>query len=435
VIAPKRSLALLTANTFANIVLGMIAQIALGIAVARTLGPAGKGTITYAGYLLIFAVSTADGLRDAISYQIGKRGLDAPHVWGAALRVIAVAGAAGCLIFLVLAWFVPFQRAAFLAAAVGFPFVVYLQTVNVLYQIFHHIERINWRNTLTVSAGAPLVTLLLLVAFGIGVPAVLGILVASYVVAAVWNSFGLSKLIGGPSRFDRADLVRDQIGFGAKAALSSTLSFLALRIDVFIVAALLSPAALGIYSLALASGEVMWVFSRSLSWAAGGRIATDAYEDAVALAARITRSSLAIHILVAIVLFIIGPALIDLVYGGRFSAAGPLLRILLPGFVLYGSDATLSYFIAARAGRPGLLLGFQSLTFVLCAALTLLGISRLGLAGAAWADTIVYVLAFSLKAGYFVRLTGVSPLALLCARPSDVPAQLRTRVSRLIGRD
>jgi PST family polysaccharide transporter len=433
-IAPRRSLAQLTANTFANIVLGMIAQIALGIAIARTLGPAGKGLITYAAYLLTFAICTADGLRDAISYQIGQRGLAAPQVWGAALRVIVLAGAAGCAIFLALAWFVPPQRAAFLAVAIGFPFAVYLQTVNCLYQLFHHLERINWRNALTVGAGAPLLTLLLLVAFGIGVPAVLAIWIASYVVAALWNSFGLSKLIGGPIRFDRADLVRDQIGFGTKAALSSILTFLALRVDVFIVAAILSPATLGIYTLALASGEVMWIFSRSLNWSSVGRIATDTYGDAVALAARITRTSLAIHFVVAVVLFAIGPTLIDLVYGGRFSAAGPLLRILLFGFVLYGADATLSYFIAVRAARPGLLVGFQSLTFVLCGALTFFGVARLGVAGAAWADTIVYVLAFTLKTIYFVRLTGVPIGDLLFARPSDVPERLRNQLHQVIRR-
>ena len=89
---PKRSLTRLSLNTFANIVIGMVAQIAAGIAVARILGPANKGIITYAGYLLVFAVTLADGIRDAISYQIGKRGLPARDVWSAALRLIAVAG-------------------------------------------------------------------------------------------------------------------------------------------------------------------------------------------------------------------------------------------------------------------------------------------------------------------------------------------------------
>ncbi len=430
---PKRSLTRLSLNTFANIVIGMVAQIAAGIAVARILGPANKGIITYAGYLLVFAVTLADGIRDAISYQIGKRGLPARDVWSAALRLIAVAGLVGSLVFIALAWFWPLERAAFVAAAIAFAFAVYLQSVNCLYQIFHRVERINLTNSLTVGAGAPLITLLLLLVWHVGVPIVLGVWVAAYVVAAVWNSFGLKAMLGAKiSGTNLAPLVREQIGFGVKAALSSTLAFLALRVDVFIVAAIMSAASLGVYTLALAAGELMWVFSRSLLWASTGRIATDRHEDAVALAARVSRTSLALHFAVGAALFAAGPALIDLVYGGRFSGAGPVLRILLPGLVLYGADGALSYFIAVRAGRPGLLLGFQSITLAACGALTYAGVLRFGMVGAAWADTIAYVLAFALKAGFFVRLTGAAPLDILLARPSDIPSGLRTRLRQIL---
>jgi len=254
--------------------------------------------------------------------------------------------------------------------------------------------------------------------------------VGAYVAAAVWSTFGLRELLGAGDGARRAGLAREQVVFAAKSALSSNVTFLAMRVDVFIVSAVLAPASLGIYTLALATGEVMWQVSRSVIWSSTGRVATLPKDESAQLVARVVRSLIVVQVAVGLVLFACGPWLIAHVYGARFAESGMLLRLLLPGLVLYSADGMLSSFIGVRAGRPALLLGLEAITLVVCAAATFALIPRYGLAGAAVADSLAYVIAFAVKVGMFARLGNVSYATILVPRPSDVPAVVALRLRR-----
>ena len=418
-------------HTFATLVFGQGASIAAGIATAHAFGPAGKGSIAFAGVLLTFAVTTSDGLKSAIAYQIGTERRDPHAVWRTSLRAMAVLGPVGTAIFLLLYLRAPGQP-AYLYTAFAFPFSMYVQAIGIVYILKDRVERINVQNALTIGGGYSLAILALVLAFHVSVAVVLGVWVAGYAAAALWNTFGLANLLGPAGALAPVPgLAREQIAFASKSALSATVTFLALRIDVFIVSALLAPAALGIYTLAIASGEVMWQVSPSVIWSASGRVATLEFADSAALVARIVRSLVAVQLAVGIALFIAGPWLIAHVYGGRFAESGALLRILLPGLVLYSADGMLSYFIGVRAGRPVLLLALETVTLVVCGACTLAAVPRYGLAGAALADTIAYVLSFAVKIFFFNRIGGIPVGRILVARPSDVPAGVALRLRRI----
>ncbi len=396
----SRSLAQKTLHTFATLLFGQGASIAAGIATAHAFGPAGKGVIAFAGVLLTFAFNMAEGIKDAIAYQVGKEQRSLRDVWYASLRLIALVGLVGTAVF----------------------FALYVQTIGIAYILRDHVESINVKNALTIGGGYSLATLLLVLVFHIPVWAVMAVWIAAYVVAAIWSSTGLPGLLAEPTpRPKAAGLVREQIVFAAKSALSANVTFLALRIDVFIVSALLSPASLGIYTLALASGEVMWQVSRSVIWSSSGRVATYDMDASAALVARIVRSLVAVQLIVGIVLFIAGPWLIAHIYGARFAQSGALLRLLLPGLVLYSADGMLSYFIAVRAGRPALLVGLETITLVVCGTVTFFAVPRFGMAGAAVADSIAYVLAFAVKVAIFTRMGRFSIADVLLPRASDVP--------------
>jgi O-antigen/teichoic acid export membrane protein len=395
-------------HTFATLVFGQGASIAAGIATAHAFGPAGKGSIAFAGVLLTFAVTTADGLKSAIAYQIGTERRDPHAVWRTSLRAMAVLGPVGTAIFLLLYLRAPGQP-AYLYTAFAFPFSMYVQAIGIVYILKDRVERINVQNALTIGGGYSLAILALVLAFHVSVAVVLGVWVAGYAAAALWNTFGLANLLGPAGALAPVPgLAREQIAFASKSALSATVTFLALRIDVFIVSALLAPAALGIYTLA-----------------------TLEFADSAALVARIVRSLVAVQLAVGIALFIAGPWLIAHVYGGRFAESGALLRILLPGLVLYSADGMLSYFIGVRAGRPVLLLALETVTLVVCGACTLAAVPRYGLAGAALADTIAYVLSFAVKIFFFNRIGGIPFGRILVARPSDVPAGVALRLRRI----
>ena len=430
----SRSLTQKTLHTFATLLFGQGASIAAGIATAHAFGPAGKGVIAFAGVLLTFAFNMAEGIKDAIAFQVGKERRALRDVWYAALRLIGAIGVLGTLVFLGFYLHDP-KQPAFLYVAIAFPFALYVQTIGVAYILRDHVESINVKNALTIGGGYSLATLALVLIFHIPVWAVMAIWIAAYVVAAIWSSAGLPRLLAeSEARSKATGLVREQIVFAAKSALSANVTFLALRIDVFIVSALLSPASLGIYTLALASGEVMWQVSRSVIWSSSGRVATYEINESAALVARIVRSLVAVQLVVGIALFIAGPWLIAHIYGHRFAESGAILRLLLPGLVLYSADGMLSYFIAVRAGRPALLMGLETITLVVCGTVTLLAVPRFGMAGAAIADSIAYVLAFAVKVAIFSRMGRFSIADVLVPRASDVPEFVALRLRRVFPR-
>lgn len=366
-------------------------------------------------------------MRAAVAYQIGNERQDATSVWRASLRIMACIAPLGVVVFLALAR-LHVSQAAYLYVAVAFPFAMYVQAVGIIYLLRDHVEAINIKNAATIGGGGSLLTLALILIAHADLTVILWAWVATYVVAAVWCTAGVKRLLGARTAVASARaLIAQQLAFGAKATLSANVTFLALRVDVFIVSAMLNPSALGIYTLALATGEVMWGVSRSMLWSSQGRVATLPFEESAALTARVVRSVVILQLVGGAVLFICGPWLISHVYGMRFAASGNVLRILLPGMILYSADGMLSYFIAIRAGRPGLLLGLECVTLVICGVITYATVDRLGIYGAALANTIAYLASYAVKVVFFTRTSGISTSAVLIPRLADVPASLRAR--------
>jgi len=420
-----------TLHTFATLLFGQGSSIAAGIAVAHAFGPSGRGILSFAAILLTFAFTTADGVRNAVAFQIGNEGRDARSVWATALRLMAAISPLGIVAFLGL-WQFTRSQPAYLYVALAFPFALYSQAVGIVYFLRDRNEEFNLRNAATIGGGGSLVTLVLVLAFHASVAVVLDAWLASYVVAAVWSAFGVGAMLGPPGVRER-NLLREQVTFVGKSALSNNVTFLALRVDVFIVSAFASVASLGIYTLALATGEIMWGASKSLYWSASGRVATLPLAEAAALTARIVRLITAMQFVVGVALFAIGPWLISTAYGGRFVESGSVLRVLLPGMILYSADGMLSYFIAVRAGRPGLLLGLECVTLGICATIAYATIGRYGILGPAVADTVAYVASYVVKMNVFCRLSGLGFWHVAIPRFEDVPYALRLRARALVA--
>ena len=428
--AEPRTLARAILHTLATILVAQGAQIVAGIATARAFGPAGKGIINYMGIFVGFAVASADGLRNAIAFQIGNEGVAPKRVWNVATRVVLIAGPIGFVTFLA---FYAHDRTqlAFLFVALAFPFALYLQTVNVLYLVRHAIEKINVQNTWTVGAGSSVAIVAAIVFFHASIAAVLAITFAGYVVAAIWAAFGVPRLLANTDgTFPQNAIVREQLAFASKGGLSAIVTLLALRVDILIVGSTLSKAELGLYATAVALAELLLALSRSVTWATTGRIATESREEAIVLVARVVRSLVIGQAIVAIGMAAFGPWAISLFYGNRFAGSAALLAIVLPRVVFYSADGVIAYFISVRQGRPGVQFGFELATLCSCALATYAALGRYGLRGAATAATITFVVAFMLKLAYFVRVSGLGWREIVVPKRSDVPERLRSFVSR-----
>ena len=181
-------------------------------------------------------------------------------------------------------------------------------------------------------------------------------------------------------------IVVEQASFGATSGLAQLAGYINMRIDVFIVSFVLGARELGLYSLTVNLAELMWQVSGPLCMAAFPRIGNSDDSTSAAFTAKLIRHIFLVMIPAGIFVFFAGPPLLVLAYGSAFAASGDALRWILPGVVAYSVEVPLGYFLLIRLGRPWLIVAIQSASVVVCAVLTLLGIHRFGINGAAARD-------------------------------------------------
>jgi O-antigen/teichoic acid export membrane protein len=412
----RASLLAQTLHTLGSLAGNQGFQIAAGIAISRAYGPPGKGLVTYAGIAILGVVAIADGLSSAIARHCGEDCADGPAACAAALRIIAVVSAVAGIPLILLGAAVRAQH-ALLFVGIAFPFALYVQTMSGFHLLALRVERTNVAS-LVINAGAALAMLVAMLLARPPIDVIMSIWTAGYVAGAAIIFSGLKQAPVEPATVQ--SMYSRLIRFALRSSSASLMTFLASRIDVFIVAATLSASALGNYTLALACGELMWQLGRAMSWSAFGRVATAPFTQAARLTARITRMVLALEVVVAALAFIGGPALFTFVYGPAFGDSGQVLRILLPGMALYAGDSILSYFIATKVGRPGFILRVETATFIVCAVGSLATVGRFGMIGPAIATTLAYLVSFSVKSVFFVRTTGIRAGMLLFVGASDL---------------
>ncbi len=214
-------------------------------------------------------------------------------------------------------------------------------------------------------------------------------------------------------------LIGIMLRFSGFAALSSGISYLNYRADIFVVRAWEGEAGVGVYNIAVQLAEAVWQISGAVALAAIPRIAGSSQGLAAELTTRIMRHTLVLLGLACIVVALLADVGVGLFWGDDFSGAANALRILLPGTLVYGLAAGISGYYTYQRGRPWLAGVISSSSLVIDIALALVFVPRWGINGAALATSISYVLAMGAAAAYFLHDTRTSPAALFRFRRTD----------------
>jgi O-antigen/teichoic acid export membrane protein len=390
-------------------VLGQLAAIAAGISQAHVLGPGGKAVLAYAVIALSLILIGGDGIGGAVLLQAGRSDAPIGRIHTAMIGVVAAVALPCAAIALVLGFAFPSQR-PLLGAALAIPFALYAQSGRGILLAAGATGAVAWQGSITTSIFSAAAIAALLV-WHASAYQVLALWAIAQVAAAAYTALAVQRRIRGHAAGTHdplpGELLREQFHFGFRSSLATIAGYVNLRIDVFIISALLGPRILGVYTLAVATGEMLWSISLPVVWAALENIAGGSFHEAAALAARLMRAVVALQVALAAALFIAGPWVIVHVYGSAFAEAGTVLRILLPGLAVYAVETFLGYFILVQAKRPLLLFAVQATSAALCAVLTLLTLPRFGMLGAAMATTVTYVGVVAFKSLYFRRKTGI----------------------------
>ncbi len=398
---------------------GYVVTIVTGIVVARTLGPAGKGIVALAMLLLAIFTTYGDGIQSAIMYQCGNRREPESLVYAAALRLIGAVFLPLSIALLVVGFTVP-RFGTLIFVAIAIPFSVYVQVVNSFLLMRNQVAA-----TIVIGAfgtfGYALVVVPALLLWHADAYAILGIWAAMYLAAAAYAWIRVAALIpASAARSTTPAVLFDQARFGFKSGSISVATFLNLRVDVFIVGLMLDARTLGIYSLSVATAELLWQLSRPLGWSTMGRIAVAERAEAIALTASVTRNTLAVVTVAGAILFAIAPAAIVFVYGAAYAEAGHVLRWLIPGAICYAANGTMGYYVATREGKPLTIFYQQSASVIACAVITAGTLHVIGIYGAALATSVTYVLSTVARGVLFNRTTGASPLSFMLLNAGDL---------------
>jgi antigen flippase len=411
----------------------LVANLATGILTARLLAPTGRGelaAINLIPALMGFLMSL--GIPAALLYHLKRDREHAANLTGAALVVICGLGLIGMIVGYALMPFALHQYSPYVVTlARVFLFTVPLSLFTYVTTSVFESAGDFWYGSGTRFL-SPLVTLVSLLAFWAA--GRLDVLTAatSYAIPAL--PIGIKMLIDVVRRYKPVFLpahrqsYADLFSYGFRSFGTDLLRTIGQQIDQLLVITFLSPAAMGLYAVALAVSRILQIFQSSVVRVLLPRIAAkppDEVVTAVGYAARVT-ATLTFPLCAGVAL--LAPLLLRLTYGGKFTGASDVLRVLAVEALFAGSTWILAQAFLA-SGRPGIVTALQGIGLALSFPLMLVLIPRFGLLGAGIALLLSTLTRFVLVLVCFPWLLKMPPPSLFATRAEL--AGLRRKLSRV----
>jgi O-antigen/teichoic acid export membrane protein len=229
----------------------------------------------------------------------------------------------------------------------------------------------------------------------------------------VWYVARRSVGFGRPS----LSLARGTLGFGLKSHIGRVMLLGNYRLDQWILGAIAGATQLGLYSVAVAFAEGLFLLPTALSAVQRPELVRASEAEAVRRTAVIFRASLVVTLAGAVLLILLAPILVLTLFGDDFRGSIVELRILALGAFGIVAMKQVGNALTARQlpTRASVGLGFA---FVATIVLDVLLIPSFNGVGAALASTISYTLGGVLIVMLFTRALG-GHIFDFVPRPSD----------------
>jgi len=409
-----------TAVSLASQVASLVTTFLSGVIIARTLGPAGKGTYSLVVLTYAFAVLIGNvGVPVFVASTVGKMRHTPRELLRNSVLVTIVSSVIVAAVYLLLRQWTGERSALwpfFGALAVVTPVGLLREHLAALLQ---GVNRIGRFSVTKVVANA--VTLALLAIFIWSRPSITTAVYcwiggeAVSALVALW----LVVPIAAPGLTVSLPLLRESLRFGSAVCIGSLIGMASLRLDLFLVAYFLPASDVGLYSVASVASSMIMYLPSAMAVALLPRFSSAGADESYALAARGCRFAIIWGLGCAVVLGVLGGVLISAVYGELFRPAATAMRILLPGTVVYGLAHITTAYYNGFVGRPLINTALAAMSLVIGVALDVALIPRFGINGAAAASTVAYV--FSMLVAFFVfaRVSGRSFVPLLAVGKQD----------------
>jgi O-antigen/teichoic acid export membrane protein len=405
-VTPRPSISTLGAHTFAARVgvyaLGAVAS----ILIARALGPEGRGRYYLPVTIVTVAYYVANlGVQQA-QFRLWSKRAAPPQtfVTSEAFLAAVLGGVATALTWLVvLAWDPSDIDTADVAIVLpAIPLLVHSLFVTSFLTLAGELPLTNIARLL--GAAAQTGGAVILFAFDkLTVEAVLLLYLIS-IVAPWLILIGRLRRIARPTFPVPWRFAVGQLRLGIQIWPYILFSYLNMRLDVFFVAAYLDIAHVGLYSVAVIFGELLWLGTDSVTSAIAERQGNAPEEEALDVTLRAVRMNVVLALVLGVLIAVASWPLIRLLFGIRFIPAAKVVVILVPAAM------------AMAVWRPlaAALLRFASPWVQPSVAVTALAVNVVanivliparGIVGAGLASLLSYACGAILAAIIFVRTT------------------------------
>lgn len=377
-------------------------QLANIVVLARFAGPENVGLFALGTFLAQFvSLLLGLGFGPALVYFSARGDVDVLAARKLSLLLSVGIGLVGGVVFALatplVATIIPELPYIFFYTAVGF--FPYLLFNSYLLAILQGKRDFNAYNLgLLLAPGLTLLfTIIVTVTYGISAFPAFAIWGLSHVACTAFLFIAVGRLAerGQVSRF-RFSLVADMWGYGWKAHISNSVSFMIYRTDIVLLNYFFGPALAGLYTAAIQIAEKLWMFSTAVATVVLPRLAGLRDEFSGSDGRRTVCASFQVvgilSMIVTIPLLIFASFVVNVLYGANYLSVAVPLQILLVGSAVFGAGRTLASSVSA-AGRPDLTMRVALGALVVNLIGNIALIPEFGMIGAALATATTYILA------------------------------------------
>jgi O-antigen/teichoic acid export membrane protein len=239
----------------------------------------------------------------------------------------------------------------------------------------------------------------------------------SLVTAAAQLAIARAAPVGRAWRLARSIMRRS-----ISVAFANGTSLLCSRIDVFVVAAVLSVSAAGVYSIPVALAANLMLLSRALLTATYRSIMTAGTDEVAARLSTSIRHSVIVVLAGGVLSLPVVAIAGGTVFGDAYRSVWEPYALLVPASAFLCVVEVLRHFLLTRLERQREFVLLATAMLVANGVLAAAGAAAFGLVGAAASTTVTYACAAYALVALCSRILGVTMRELAVPRPSDLAA-------------
>lgn len=381
-------------GVFVSNILAITSALLVDILLSRELGPDGRGL--YTSVLVVPLIVTSFvmlGIRRSAVFHLGQKDFDANRIVSGILSLLVITSILAVMVSGLVFVVIPPEGLTLpiaMLALLSVPAKLVLVYSGGIYIGTEDFKRSNIQVWLPVFLDL-IGILLFVLLFKWSVNGALLSLFLANVAVAVFSLSYLFKTYQIRLSADKV-MVWSLAKMGLAYAVAVVVMQLNYRVDILLLQELSTMKEVGFYSLGVAISDKLWQLPSAIGLVVMSRTAN--VEDTFKLdrdVARLMRISFLIVLIAAFVLWLVIPYLLPFIYGQRFAPSIPIVRLMLPGIIMFVIVRILSGRFAG-AGQPKLLILLFVPTLLVNVILNVIWIPSYGGLGAAMATNVSYTL-------------------------------------------